>query len=110
MLFVLSKGVLPMKKGTLTLLACVLLSATSPNLAEIISIADPAHQIANTPPKAVLRPTQGISMAIVEKKFGQPEQQITSVGQPPITRWIYKDFVVFFEYNLVIHSVVSHKR
>lgn len=98
-----------MKKCTFTLLACVLLSATSLSQAEVISIADPANQVANSP-EGVLRPTQGMSMAIVEQKFGQPEQKIAAVGQPPITRWIYKDFVVFFEYNLVIHSVVPHKQ
>jgi hypothetical protein len=27
------------------------------------------------------------------------------VGAPPITRWDYADFSVFFEHNLVIHAV-----
>jgi hypothetical protein len=49
-----------------------------------------------------------MSMATVEQKFGQPEQKMSAVGQPPIARWIYTDFVVFFENNLVIHSVVPH--
>lgn len=98
-----------MKKSTFTLLACVLLLATSLSQAEVISIADPTHQIANSP-EGVIRPTQGMSMAVVEQKFGQAEQKIAAVGQPPITRWIYTDFVVFFENNLVIHSVVPHKQ
>jgi len=98
-----------MKKCTFTLLACLLLSAMSLSQAEVISIADPSHQVANSP-EGVLRPTQGMTMAIVEQKFGQPEQKITAVGQPPIGRWIYKDFIVFFENNLVIHSVVPHKQ
>jgi hypothetical protein len=98
-----------MKKCTFILLACVLLSATSLSQAEVISIADPTNQVANTP-EGILRPTQGMSMVNVEQKFGQPEQKIAAVGQPPIARWIYKDFVVFFENNLVIHSVVPHKQ
>ena len=98
-----------MKKCTFTLLACILLSATSLSQAEVISIADPAHQVANNP-DGVLRPTQGLSMTLVEKKFGEPEQKIAAIGQPPITRWIYKDFAVFFENNLVIHSVVPPKQ
>jgi hypothetical protein len=109
MLFTLSKGVLPMKKCTFTLLACVLLSATSLSQAEVISIIDPTHQVANSA-EGVLRPIQGMSMATVEQKFGQPEQKIAAVGQPPIARWIYTDFLVFFENNLVIHSVVPHKQ
>mgnify|MGYP003669860738 CR=1 FL=1 len=98
-----------MKKSTFTLLACVLLTTTSFSQAEVISIADPAHQVANSS-EGVLRPTQGMSMAAVEQKFGQAEQKISAVGQPPITRWIYQDFSVFFENNLVIHSVVPHKQ
>ncbi|MFT7414839.1 MAG: hypothetical protein ACI9FO_001500 [Methylophagaceae bacterium] len=108
MLSQLSKGVLPMKKCTFTLFACILLSATSLSQAEVISIADHAHQVANSP-EGVLRPTQGMSMTLVEQKFGQAEQKIAAVGQPPIARWIYQDFVVFFENNLVIHSVVPSK-
>lgn len=98
-----------MKKCTFTLLACILLSATSLSQAEVISIADPANQVPNSA-EGVLRPTQGMSMATVEQKFGAPEQKIAAVGQPPIARWLYKDFVVFFENNLVIHSVVPHKQ
>jgi hypothetical protein len=98
-----------MKKSTFTLLACVLLSATSLSKAEVISIADPTNQVANSP-EGVSRPIQGMSMATVEQQFGQPEQKITAVGQPPIARWIYTAFVVFFENNLVIHSVVPHKQ
>tara|TARA_R110001583_G_scaffold177418_2_gene332559 strand:+ start:64022 stop:64318 length:297 start_codon:yes stop_codon:yes gene_type:complete len=94
-----------MKKCTFTLLACILLLATSLSQAEVISIADPAHQVVNST-GGILRPTQGMSMTLVEHKFGEPEKEIAAIGQPPITRWIYKSFVVFFENNLVIHSVV----
>ena len=98
-----------MKKSTFTLLAGILLSTTSLSQAEVISIADPAHQPTNSA-QGVLRPTQGMSMGVVERKFGPAEQKISAVGHPPIARWIYKDFVVFFENNLVIHSVVPHKQ
>tara|TARA_R110002050_G_scaffold57423_3_gene129087 strand:- start:224872 stop:225168 length:297 start_codon:yes stop_codon:yes gene_type:complete len=98
-----------MKNCTVTLLACLLLSATSLSQAEVISIADPSHQLANSS-EGVLRPTQGMSMARVEQKFGQPVQKTAAVGQPPIARWIYTDFVVFFEHDLVIHSVVPRKQ
>mgnify|MGYP003385672915 CR=1 FL=1 len=98
-----------MKNSIFTLLACTLLLSTSLSHAEVISIADPTHQVANSP-EGVLRPIQGMTMSGVEQKFGQPEQKFDAVGQPPIARWAYKDFVVFFENNLVIHSVVPHKQ
>ena len=30
-----------------------------------------------------------------------------AVGEPPISRWVYADFVVFFEYDRVIHAVIK---
>jgi hypothetical protein len=98
-----------MKKCIFTLLACISLLTTSLSQSEVISIADPTYQVANTP-EGVLRPTQGMSMTIVGQKFGQPQQKISAIGIPPISRWIYHDFEVFFENNLVIHSVVPHQQ
>lgn len=97
-----------MKYYSFTLLASVLLLVTSISQAEVISIADPAHQVSNSP-EGVLRPTRGMSMDFVTQRFGQPEQKISAVGQPPISRWIYQNFVVFFESNIVIDSVVPQQ-
>jgi len=55
---------------------------------------------------SVSRPSKGMSKAQVSARFGQPAQQSGPVGQPPISRWDYTDFSVFFEYDHVIHSVV----
>lgn len=52
------------------------------------------------------RPTRGMTMARVESAFGSPRQQAAPVGDPPITRWDYADFVVYFEHDRVIHAVV----
>ena len=60
------------------------------------------------PPAAQARaglPTRGTSMAQVEAQFGAPTQRYAAVGQPPITRWVYPSFVVFFEYQHVVHAV-----
>ena len=54
------------------------------------------------------RPTRGMTQARVESKYGSPASARAPVGDPPITRWEYKDFVVFFEYDRVIHAVVKH--
>ena len=58
-------------------------------------------------------PTRGMSMANVEHIFGAPQQKLPAVPDPgtklhpPITRWIYPNFVVYFEYNVVIHTVLK---
>lgn len=51
------------------------------------------------------RPTRGMTQTRVESKYGQPNLVNAPVGEPPITRWEYKGFVVFFEYDKVIHAV-----
>ncbi len=51
------------------------------------------------------RPTRGMTQQRVEARYGQPQSTRSPVGDPPITRWEYRDFVVFFEYDKVIHAV-----
>ena len=58
------------------------------------------------------RPRRGVTMADVEKRFGQPVTRHPTVGgaapaQPPITRWDYKDFTVVFERDRVVDSVAT---
>lgn len=51
------------------------------------------------------RPTRGMTQTSVEAKYGAPASIKAPVGDPPITRWEYPDFVVYFEYDKVIHAV-----
>lgn len=51
------------------------------------------------------KPTRGMSEASVESTFGRPNSKQPAIGDPPISRWDYSDFVVFFEYDKVIHAV-----
>ena len=53
------------------------------------------------------RPSRGMTQASVESKYGSPSSVNAPVGDPPISRWEYPDFVVFFEYDRVIHAVVK---
>jgi hypothetical protein len=46
-------------------------------------------------------------MTEVEKHFGAPAEKHPTVGQPPITRWDYAGFSVFFEHDRVIHAVAT---
>jgi hypothetical protein len=53
----------------------------------------------------VQRPARGMAMAAVEKQFGSPQDRHAAVGKPPITRWDYAGFAVFFEGERVIDAV-----
>jgi hypothetical protein len=55
----------------------------------------------------IARPARGATMATVEAKFGAPVTRHPTVGAPPITRWDYAGFSVFFEKDRVIHAVVT---
>ena len=55
---------------------------------------------------AIARPERGTTMNQVEAKFVAPAKRYPAVGKPPITRWDYPSFSVFFEFNRVVHSVV----
>jgi hypothetical protein len=51
------------------------------------------------------KPARGMSQERVERDFGEPQSRQSAVGEPPISRWEYADFIVYFEYDKVIHSV-----
>jgi len=56
-------------------------------------------------------PRRGQLMAQVEAQFGAPLRKHAPVGggsaqQPPITRWDYEQFSVYFEHSHVVNSVV----
>ena len=52
------------------------------------------------------RPSRGSSMSSVEARFGAPATRHAAVGDPPITRWDYAQFSVFFEHDKVLHAVL----
>lgn len=51
------------------------------------------------------KPSRGMTMQAVEAQFGAPAQRHAAVGKPPITRWDYGHFAVYFEYDRVVHTV-----
>ncbi|NIR58389.1 MAG: hypothetical protein GWO02_02150 [Gammaproteobacteria bacterium] len=69
--------------------------------------------IRSTPPNApggLERPGGGMTMAQVRDAFGEPQERSGPVGDPPISRWVYDEFVVYFEGERVLHSVVTRGR
>jgi hypothetical protein len=53
------------------------------------------------------RPHRGMSHADVQARFGAPTARVAPVGEPPISRWTYPKFIVYFEHDRVIHTVVK---
>lgn len=54
-------------------------------------------------------PHRGQSKRAVLERFGLADEEHKPVGQPPITRWDYREFSVYFEYDHVINSVRHHQ-
>ena len=57
-------------------------------------------------------PKRGVSMAQVETRYGAPQQKFAAVGggsprTPPITRWQYPTFSVYFENSHVVDAVLA---
>src|SRR5262245_56574047 len=82
------------------------LGAAAPVLSETLAVDGQVSVKAS----GVETPPRGASMSAVEARFGQPSNKSTSVGivakTPPITNWFYPNFVVVFENDKVIHTVV----
>ena len=52
-------------------------------------------------------PGNGMTKNEVRQRYGEPDQRHAPVGDPPITRWVYDDYSVYFEHDLVIESVLN---
>lgn len=62
--------------------------------------------------KGMNLPSRGMSMAQVERNYGAPLRRLDPRGgdtrkHPQINRWDYAKFIVYFEHNHVIHSVLN---
>lgn len=76
---------------------------------DIVMPADGTQQVVAPRPANV--PTKGQTMAQVVKRYGEPQTKHAPVGgdapkHPPITRWDYAGFSVFFEHSHVVDTVV----
>ncbi len=82
-------------------MALTLVLAASPLAAETVVIDG---QVALRAASVEL-PRRGVTMEQVQQRFGEPTARHAAVGQPPITRWDYAGFSVYFEHRHVIHAV-----
>ena len=109
-----------MKKTTI--LTCVMFAVfglTPLAWAEVLDMPQPSEPAASTPAETVPAetvtettsqtvPGRGMHMDQVEARFGSPKEKIPAVGDPPITRWVYSGYTVYFERDIVIDSVLHH--
>lgn len=58
--------------------------------------------------EGIQRPQRGQTKQQVESFFGSPLERMDAVGEPPISRWVYDKYTVYFENDYVIHSAVHH--
>src|ERR1700754_4090121 len=82
----------PMKTSIVVALLCGC-AASGAAVAETLVVNDQL----TVPSSSVDTPKRGSTMTEVEKHFGAPVEKHATVGQPPITRWDYTGFSVFFE-------------
>jgi len=91
---------------SVSLFLSLFLLATGPAAADVLLL----DSIQSVP--AIQTPQTGTSMASVRQAYGAPQTEHPAVStdggpqQPPITRWDYNGFSVFFEHDHVVHSVV----
>ena len=52
-------------------------------------------------------PANGMSKEDVRARFGEPNEVHAAVGDPPISRWDYDRWSAYFEYDLVLSSVLK---
>ena len=78
------------------------LSLTSTIQADKLSVhlADKVQQQIDTP-------KNGQRMAQIEQNFGAPSEKKSPIGEPPISRWVYPSFIVYFENDIVLHTVIK---
>ncbi len=84
----------------LRILLLLALSAATPALAETLSMET------GNPAATGGQPNRGSTMSAVQGRFGEPTQRHATIGDPPITRWDYPQFSVYFEHDRVLHAVL----
>lgn len=91
----------------ITVAATLAVLLAQPAVADVLLLDAIKNEPVNSA-EGLPRPTRGMTMNQVKQRYGQPEVEHPWVGEPPITRWDYKDYSVFFEHQYVLDSVVHH--
>ncbi|MES9961748.1 MAG: hypothetical protein ABW089_15055 [Sedimenticola sp.] len=97
-----------MKLTAPLLLAAALIPAAPAVTADVLLLDAIAENPANSP-QGVERPRNGQTMDQVRARFGEPVKEVPWIGDPPISRWVYDGFTVYFEHELVINAVIHRQ-
>ena len=76
-------------------------AASTPSPAQALEVATASRENAGPVPR------NNMTMASVRTQFGTPNSEAAPIGKPPINRWYYDDYTVYFEFDRVIISVVN---
>ena len=87
-------------------LALMLVAATTTSAYADVLLLEAIEAAPPNSSSGVMRPSNGTSMTQVKGKYGEPEAVKGAVGEPPITRWVYPDYTVYFEHQNVLEVVV----
>lgn len=97
----------------LTWVSFTLFGLSSLARADVLSMPQPSEPAAAPPPANTVTettsqtiPGRGMHMDQVEARFGSPKEKIPAVGDPPITRWVYDNYTVYFERDIVLDAVI----
>ena len=94
-----------------TFWTCLLTAAlVGPVNADVLEMPEPTQAapestVPETQAFTITLPGRGMTKDQVEERFGTPPEKVGAIGEPPISRWVYSGFTVYFEYDHVIHSV-----
>lgn len=99
-----------MKRIATSLIAATLAFAATPLLLPASAHAESLRTKVQQE-HAMNMPKRGMTMDQVRHKYGTPIKVLATRGgsskyQPPIHRWEYSQYIVYFEYKHVIHSVI----
>jgi len=86
---------------TRMLMTLILVLASLPLVADVLVI-EQVRQV-----EAMAVPDNGQTQSEVETAFGAPESKSAPVGDPPITKWTYPHWSVYFEYDRVLFTVLN---
>ena len=102
-----------LSRSTLAVFAAALVAAPAIGLAQQVQVQGDVLLIERVQEEPGNLPNRGMSMSQVEARFGAPSDRLDPRGGqkrqwPTINRWVYPDFIVYFEKNKVV-DVVAHQ-
>ena len=102
---VIHRGISRMKRLPSLLTVCLLCLGPLSASAEVIVVDRDGERVVRVRTDATV-PGRGMTKEAVESAFGEPNRRVSAIGDPPISRWEYDGFTVYFENDHVLHTVI----